>query len=263
MASRKSRHHRPFTLAVDVGGSGIKAMVLDAAGARVTDRARIDTPHPAKPGPVLDVIRRLADEAGPFDRATVGFPGVVRKGVTETAVNMHPSWMHFDLARALERILGVPVHVANDADIQGYGVIKGRGVELTITLGTGVGAGLFVDGTLVPNLELGHHPFRRGETYEEQLGNAALKKVGARRWNRRLAKAIPLLEFIFNYDALYLGGGNARKITITLPKRVHVVSNDAGLTGGIALWRQGATSTSSSGATGAGTRRSASAARRR
>jgi polyphosphate glucokinase len=226
----------PWTLAVDIGGSGIKTLVLDAKGRRLTERQRTETPQPATPRPVLEAIEAMAATSGAFDRVTVGFPGVVREGIILTAVNLHQRWKGVNLARELERRLAVPVRVANDADIQGYGVIRGRGVELTITLGTGLGSGLFVDGHLVPNLELGHHPFRRGETYEDQLGNAALKQVGARRWNRRLAKAIALLDRIFNYDTLYIGGGNARKVSLDLPPQVQLVSNDAGLLGGIALW---------------------------
>lgn len=224
------------TLAVDIGGSGVKVMVLDEAGTPVTERSRVDTPQPPKPNAILDAIATLAAKET-FDRVSVGFPGVVRNGTIYTAVNLDSDWVEFDLATALASRLGKPVRVANDADIQGLGAIAGKGVELTITLGTGFGSALFVDGKLVPNLEAGHHPFRKGETYEEQLGRAALESIGVRRWNNRLKKAIAALEHLFNYDFLYIGGGEAKRITFELPANVKIVPNVSGLLGGIALWQ--------------------------
>ncbi len=225
------------TLAVDIGGSGIKAIVLDEAGQSVTERNRTETPQPPKPEAVLGAIASLAASADSFDRVSVGFPGVVRQGVTYTAVNLDPDWVGFDLAAALQERLGKPVRVINDADVQGLGAISGKGVELVITLGTGFGSALFVDGKLVPNLEMGHHPFRKGETYEEQLGRKALEKVGEKKWNSRLFKAIATLQRLFNFDCLYIGGGEAKKITLELPENVKIVPNVSGLLGGIALWR--------------------------
>ena len=224
------------TLAVDVGGSGIKVMMLDEQGNPLSERERIETPQPATPDAILRGITDLA-KGKSFDRVSVGFPGVVRQGITETAANLHPDWLGFDLGIALTQQLGKPVRVANDADIQGLGIVAGTGVEMVITLGTGVGAALFLDGRLVPNLELGHHPFRKGETYEQQLGRVALDTVGKKRWNRRLERAIDLLERIFNYDYLYLGGGNTKRIDFVLPPNVKISPNVSGLLGGIALWQ--------------------------
>lgn len=225
------------TLTVDIGGSGVKAMVLDEAGNSLTERSRVETPQPPKPNAVIDAISQLASGQGEFHRVSVGFPGVVRGGVTYTAVNLDPDWVGFDFATALSERLGQPVRVANDADVQGMGAISGKGVELVITLGTGFGSALFVDGKLVPNLEMGHHPFRKGETYEQQLGRAALETGGQQKWNNRLEKAIATLNHLFNYDYLYIGGGEAKKITFELPSNVKIVPNVTGLLGGIALWR--------------------------
>lgn len=225
------------TLAVDIGGSGIKAIILDEDGQPLTERSRVDTPNPPVPEVVMDAIATLASSQGEFDRVSVGFPGVVRSGVTKTAVNLSPNWIGFDLATALCDRLKTPVAVVNDADMQGLGAISGSGVELTITLGTGFGSALFVEGLLVPNLELGHHQFRKGETYEEQLGRAALDKIGEKKWNSRLEKAIASLQNLFNYDYLYIGGGEAKKVTLNLPPNVKIVPNVTGLLGGIALWR--------------------------
>ncbi len=227
---------KPRTLAIDIGGSGLKCLILDKKGEAVTKRLREQTPDEPTPEAVLPLLEKMAVEQGKFDRISVGFPGVVHEGEIRTAVNLHDDWVGFHLARALEKLLDRPCRVANDADVQGLGVIRGQGVELVLTLGTGVGSALFTGGRLVPNLELGHHPFEKDRTYEERLGEEALKKRGSNRWNRRLERAIGILDFIFNYDTLYLGGGNAKKIDFELPSNVERVANIHGILGGIRLW---------------------------
>ena len=225
------------TLAIDIGGTGVKAIVLDDTGHPITERGRIKTPKPATPQAILDTIDELAKGQGACDRVSVGFPGVIRKGVTATAPNLDLSWKGFDLVHHLQQRLGKPVRAANDADVQGFGAIRGEGVELVVTLGTGFGSALFVDGRLVPNLEIAHHPFRSTKTYEQELGDVVLKKIGKKKWNTRLEFAIQSLEALFNYDRLYIGGGNARKVTLELPENVTLISNMAGLLGGIAFWK--------------------------
>ena len=225
------------TLSVDIGGSGVKVMVLDASGNPLTEKLRVQTPQPASRKLVIDAISKLAEMAGEFERVSVGFPGVVQNGITNTAVNLDSDWIGFDLATALSKLLEKPVKVVNDADMQGLAAITGEGVELVVTLGTGFGSALFVNGRLVPNLEMGHHRFRKGDTYEEQLGRTALEKIGDEKWNKRLKKAIDSLQSLFNYDSLYIGGGEAKKIDIRLPSNVKVIPNIFGLLGGIALWR--------------------------
>ena len=157
------------TLAVDIGGSGIKAMVLDGKGHAISDRLRINTPDPATPQAVIGVICALAEKQASFDRVSVGFPGVVEKGVIKSAANLDNEWLGYDFRSAIRQRLNKPVKIINDAEIQGYGAISGEGIELVITLGTGFGSALFLDGKLMPNLELAHHKFRKGKTYEEQL----------------------------------------------------------------------------------------------
>jgi polyphosphate glucokinase len=228
----------PRTLAIDIGGSGLKCLVLDPKGEAITERLRESTPETPTPVAVLPLLQKMAVEHGAFDRISVGFPGVVVSGEVRTAVNLHEAWVGFHLGRALEELLGKPARVANDADVQGLGVIEGRGVELVLTLGTGIGSALFTEGHLVPNLELGHHPFEKSKTYEERLGDEALKKKGTDRWNQRLQRAIATLDYIFNFRVLYLGGGNAKKIAFELPKNVQPVANIYGLLGGIRLWEQ-------------------------
>ncbi|MEM9946993.1 MAG: ROK family protein [Cyanobacteria bacterium P01_D01_bin.36] len=225
------------TLAVDIGGSGVKALLLNEKGEPLDERDRIKTPKPATPDAVMAVLKELVSRKGHFDRVSVGFPGVIRKGVVYTAVNLHPDWREHNLAGEFSQMVGKPVRVANDADLQGMGAVHGDGVELVMTLGTGIGGALFTEGIIVPNFELGHFRFRKGETYEEQLGRAALKKVGKKTWNNRLAKAIASLSRVLNYDHLYIGGGEVKQIEIDLPENATVVANVLGLLGGIKLWK--------------------------
>jgi polyphosphate glucokinase len=150
----------PHTLAIDIGGTGLKALVLDARGTPLTERARVETPRPATPRAILRELGKLIATLGDFDRVSVGFPGVVIDGVIKTAPNLHRTWSGFALASALKRSTKRPVRVLNDAGVQGHGVVEGRGVEMVLTLGTGLGCALFLDGRYVPNLELAHHPFR-------------------------------------------------------------------------------------------------------
>ncbi|MBN9090032.1 MAG: ROK family protein [Reyranella sp.] len=226
------------TLTFDIGGTHMKAAVVDEAGALISERAMIDTVPEAAPPDVVKSLATMVAPLGAFDRVSVGFPGVVRDGRVLTAPNLGTDkWQGFDLGGALSSALAKPVRVANDADLQGLAVIEGKGVEMVITLGTGFGTGLYQDGRLGPHLELSHHPFRQRETYDEQLGNAARKEVGAERWNKRVEKAIANMRRLTNFDHLYIGGGNARRIAFALASDVSLVSNVAGLQGGPALWR--------------------------
>ena len=223
-------------LAIDIGGTGIKAMLLDGNGKPSSERLRVDTPHPATPIRVLDAIDGLVQQVPQFDRVSVGFPGVVKHGATWTAANLDPRWTGYELEKVLVRKYKRPVRIANDAAVQGYAAIRGKGVELVITLGTGFGSSLFTDGHLVPGLELAHHPWRKNKTYEEYLGKKALEKHGRRRWNRNVEKAIDQLQSLFNFDHLFIGGGNAENIDFKLPRHVTRVPNTDGLLGGAALW---------------------------
>ena len=229
----------PVTLVFDIGGTGVKSILLDYRGKPLNERLRVETPQPATPENLLLVMDDMAQkckEKG-FDRVSVGFPGVVKQGATLTAHNLNPNWVGFDLEKVLTRKWRKPVRVMNDAAVQGFGAIHGRGVELVITLGTGFGSSLYTNGLLTPGLELAHHPWRKGKTYEDFLGKKGLAKAGRKRWNKLIEKAITQLESLFNYDHLYIGGGNAVKIDFPLPPNVTRVPNDDGLLGGVALWR--------------------------
>lgn len=227
------------TLAIDVGGSHLKASVLNEDGTPMVDRVRVETPVGAPPAAVVAALTELVGPLPPFDRVSVGFPGVVRNGIVLTAPNLdNDDWKGFKLAETMAAKLGKPVKVLNDADMQGMAVITGHGVEVVITLGTGFGSAVFVDGRRGAHLELAHHPFRKGETYDEQLGNAARKRVGKKKWNKRVKRAIDNLRALTYFDHLYIGGGNGKKVAIELDPDVTLVSNAAGIEGGLAAWRE-------------------------
>lgn len=233
--SQKSAGAR--TLSIDIGGTGIKMIVLDAAGKPISPRSRELTPQPASPRPMLEVIAKMLLTQPKFDRVSVGFPGVVVHGIVQTAANLdREGWKGFDLCSEIARMTAVPVRVINDADLQGYGVIIGRGVELVLTLGTGLGSALFVNGHLVHNLELGHHPFKKGKTYEERVSDAEFRRLGKKEWSQRVKEMLDQLAPIFNYDILHLGGGNAEHVKVDLPANVRTFTNVDGMTGGIRLW---------------------------
>lgn len=228
-----------FTLAVDIGGSGVKAAVLDEEGAMLTERVRVDTPKPCPPELLVETVLGMTQGMHAYDRVSVGFPGVVRRGKILTAPNLNTEiWKGYDLRSALADKLGKPVRVKNDAALQGLGAITGDGVECVITLGTGFGFSLFDDGFISPQLEMAHHPFHDDETYEEQLGKKALKSVGVERWNKRLRRAIGTLHDLTAFDRMFIGGGNAKNVDVKqLPDNIQLVSNDLGMQGGIWLWR--------------------------
>lgn len=223
------------TLAIDIGGTGVKIMLLGADNQPASDRIRLPTPQPATPQAVLKTLTEMQKGLPRFDRVSAGFPGVIKRGRTLTAANLDPAWIGFPLQQTMERMWRKPVRIANDCAVQGYAAIKGAGVELVLTLGTGMGSALFADGQLCPGLELGHHPWRK-KTYEDYLGERGLKKYGKRRWKKFLQEAIEQTAATFNWDKLYIGGGNAKKIAGNLGKNVLPISNEDGLLGGAALW---------------------------
>lgn len=253
IASRaaKTEPAHPFTLAVDIGGTGLKASVLDAEGAMVADRVKVATTYPLPPEKLVAALSKLVAPLPIAERASVGFPGMVRDGKVLSAPHfstkhgpgsavdddLFEQWSGFDLAPALRKAFGMATKVANDADIQGAAVINGKGLELVITLGTGFGTGVFYQGQLMPHLEIAHQPFRKGETYNEQLGEATRKDIGDERWNKRVSKAVAHMRALTFFDHLYIGGGNSRRvIRDRLDDDVTIVDNAAGILGGIKLW---------------------------
>lgn len=227
----------PYTLAIDIGGTHLKASVLDRAGVELVARVEARTPHPSPPDAVLALLQGLAHSLPAFDRISAGFPGVIRDGCVLTAPNLGTlDWHAYPLASELQMQLGKPARVLNDAEVQGLGVIAGSGLECVLTLGTGMGSAIYRDGVVMPHLELGQHPARKGKTYDRYVGAAALQKKGVAKWNRRVSRVIVQVRTLLNFDRLYLGGGNAVNLALELPSDVTIVSNEAGITGGVRLW---------------------------
>jgi polyphosphate glucokinase len=225
-------------LAFDIGGSHLKAALLDARGRMLSERVSVDTPSPCPPNILIDTLTALVKPLPAHNRIAIAFPGRIVGGRIFTAPNLgSPAWSNFDLAGALARRLGAPARIVNDAEMQGLAVIRRRGIEFVLTLGTGAGTALYRDGEIMPHLELAHHPIHKSKTYDGYLGAKAFAKAGRKRWNKRVARAIDILYALIHYDHLYIGGGNAQNIDLSLPDNVTLVSNDAGIEGGAALWR--------------------------
>ncbi len=234
---------RSGILSVDIGGSGLKATVIDEEGQVLAERMRVPTPHPCPPALLLEKVVAMAEALPAFNRISIGFPGVIRNGKVQTAVNLgSDSWLGFALADELSaRLGGRPAKLLNDADMQGYGLVSGHGLEFVVTLGTGIGTAWFKEGELLPHMELAHHPIHGGASYENYLGEAALESIGKKHWNKRLGKALNLISIIFRPDRVFIGGGNVRHVELKLPEFVILGSNLAGLKGGAALWKKAGT----------------------
>jgi polyphosphate glucokinase len=224
-------------LSIDIGGSNIKGTVLNQKGELTMDYEKIPTPYPASPESMLNAIKVLVKAFPAYDRISVGFPGYIKDGVVKTAPNLDAaSWKDFDLAKKLEDTLGKPARVVNDADMQGLGVVNGKGLELVITLGTGFGTAWLKNGDLLPHLEFAHQPFKKVSSYDKYVGESALEKEGLKKWNRRVKKVFEVLKTVFNYDYLYIGGGNSNKLNFKLDKNMKIVTNADGIKGGSRLW---------------------------
>ncbi|MBU6298289.1 MAG: ROK family protein [Alphaproteobacteria bacterium] len=230
--------HAKRILAIDIGGTGLKAAIIDAKGKLLSEHLRVLTPHPCPPALMVKTLRALVKPLKSFDCISIGFPGVVRGTHVLTAPHLGTDiWTGYDLAGHLSRKLGgKPVRLINDADMQGFAVIKGKGLELVVTLGTGFGTALFREGELMPHMEIAHMPAHNGKTFDDYLGDKVLKKVGAKKWSSRVSRMLPFLYTMLHYDHLYLGGGNAKKLVTALPPKTIIVSNIAGLKGGAGLW---------------------------
>ncbi|MEY3277960.1 MAG: hypothetical protein RLZZ426_446 [Actinomycetota bacterium] len=238
------------TLCIDIGGTGLKAAVVALDGAMLTERIKIKTPYPCPPEVLLPKLQQLVGDLGEYDRISVGFPGLVRHGKIwhvpalsratyggPTDEQLRAAWHGFDMEKAMRETFAKPVKVANDADVQGCAAVTGHGFEFVITLGTGVGTAVFSDGALLPHMELSHAPFRKGESFDTQLGNATRKDIGNERWIGRVLQAIDAFDAFLYFDAIHIGGGNAKYLSeIELPPKARIVSNTAGLLGGARIW---------------------------
>lgn len=225
-------------LALDIGGSTIKATVLDQAGLILQEYRKEKTPKEATPEKVLETIKTLVKDFKNYDRISVGFPGYVKKGIILTAPNLGTdAWKGTNLNKLIRDALNKPVRIVNDADLQGLAVVSGEGLEMVITLGTGFGTALLQDGNLLPHIELAHHNVTKKNTYDDYVGDQALESKGEEKWNRRMKRILAMLKTVFNYDRLYIGGGHADKLNLKLDENIVIVSNKDGIKGGSKLWQ--------------------------
>lgn len=231
---------------VDIGGSGIKGALVDLdVGALSGDRLRIETPHPATPGAVGDVVGRLVTHFGWTGEVGLALPAVITGGIARTAANIDPSWIGADVRAALGRAVPGQVEVLNDADAAGlaevrYGAARDTdGVVLVLTFGTGIGSALFVGGRLVPNTELGH--IEVGGVDGEDLAAASVKEdqnLSWAQWATRVQQYLERLERFLWPDLIVVGGGVSKRADKWLPlvtNRTPIVAaqlqNAAGIVG--------------------------------
>ena len=210
---------------LDIGGSGIKgAPVNTKTGELVGERVRVATPAPARPDDVVATAVEVISQAGWDGPVGVGFPGVVKEGVVHTAANVDKEFIGFDLAERLRQELGSPVRIVNDADAAGLAEVRwgaGVGVEgvvLMLTVGTGIGTALFIEGKLVPNTELGHIELHGGEA--EAYASDRVRKVENLSWESwagRLMEYLRKMEDLFWPDIIIVGGGVSKRSEKFLP----------------------------------------------
>jgi polyphosphate glucokinase len=236
MGSKKNATKK--ILCIDIGGSGIKASLINQDAEVLVEYRKISTPHPANPQNIINAITKLVSDFPEFDVVSAGFPGYVRDGIVHTAPNLdNESWKLTDLSEGLKNALGKPAKVVNDADLQGLGIVSGKGLEMVMTLGTGFGTALLNEGLLLPHLELSHLPATKSKDFDAYIGEKALQEIGERKWNKRMERVFQIFKTVINYDALYVSGGNAKRLRIPLDDNVKIVSNRDGILGGARLWK--------------------------
>jgi polyphosphate glucokinase len=241
---------REHGFGIDIGGTGMKAAPVDlATGQLAADRFRIDTPQPATPKALAEVVRRLVDHHDWNGQVGVCMPSVVTKGIVKSAANIDKSWIDIDADELFTEAVGAPVSVLNDADAAGvaemtWGSGKGRsGVVLCLTFGTGIGSGLFVDGVLVPNTELGHLELD-GPDIEKRAAASARDREGLswEQWGDRVDLYLRHVVMLFSPELIIIGGGASKKPGKWLDRVdpgcevvVATMANNAGIAGAALL----------------------------
>lgn len=258
--------HDVLTLCIDIGGTGLKAGVVDANGVMVSARVKRPTPYPCPPDRLVAELGQLVTPLSGYLRVSAGFPGLVRSGVVIDVPSLSrrtyggprdpdlaSAWSRFPLAAALAHAFQLPVTVVNDADMQGAAVVEGRGLEFVMTLGTGVGTALFESGQLLPHFELSHGPFKKGRTTDALLGEASRRKLGTKHWRPLVREALDMYQRMLFYDRVYVGGGNAARLQPpdVAPLGV-IIPNTAGILGGVRIWSMTQASTDQATTWGAG-----------
>ncbi|MEY2588766.1 MAG: polyphosphate glucokinase [Acidimicrobiaceae bacterium] len=241
-------------MGIDIGGSGIKGAPVDIQTGQLTaERLRIVTPQPARPGPVADVVAQVVEHHGWNGPVGVTFPAVIKNGVALTAANVDKSWIGTDADEVFTKRLGMPVFVMNDADAAGlaemrFGAGRDRdGVVVMITLGTGIGCAVFLNGQLVPNTELGH--IELGGKDAETIAAASVRDRKGLTWKKyaeRVQAYLRALDALIWPDLVIIGGGVSKTPDKFLPLidvRPEVVpaalQNEAGIVGAALAASQG------------------------
>jgi polyphosphate glucokinase len=226
-------------LSIDIGGTSVKGCILSKDGDMITEFMKVPTPKKSTPEAIIDCIKQILGSFNDdFSKVSIGFPGYVKKGVVETAPNLAKNkWLNIDLAQQVANLLNKPVRLINDADQQALGIVSGTGFEIVVTVGTGFGTALVYDGELLPHLELAHLPITKNNDYDSYIGTDALEEIGDKRWNERLQRIIEIYKTVFNYDTLYIGGGNSKHIDFELDHNIKLVTNRDGIKGGAKLWQ--------------------------
>lgn len=255
---------RARTLSVDCGGTGLKCIVLDPTGSPLSDRVRVPTPYPCPPDRFAATLAQLASSTGAsYDRVSVGMPGLVRRGVvswtphyvteagpfTPVRSDLALAWEHHDVRAHLEDAFDRPTLVVNDAELAGLSVITGRGYEVMLTLGTGLGFAHYDEGAVLPKIEVSAAPFRKGDTFDERLGNHSRRARGRTAWSKDVVRALRRLFAVYYWDRAFLGGGNTKHLRRSVDEWVTVVDNRAGVLGGVRLWEDEHARTAASPAT--------------
>jgi len=218
-------------LVVDIGGSHIK---VRASGRRT--ELKVDSGPDLTPRQMVDRVLGVTD-GWQYDVVSVGYPGPVVDGrIAREPVNLGRGWTRFDF----ERAFGCPVRLINDAAMQAIGSYRGRRM-LFLGLGTGLGTTLIRNGIVIP-LEMAHLPYKDGETYEDVIGDAGLKRIGVGKWRRHVAKVVHLMMNAVVADYTVLGGGNVRLLP-ELPPHTSRGANTNAIRGGYRLWQDGITCT--------------------
>ncbi|MFP5079795.1 ROK family protein [Pedobacter sp. JCM 36344] len=226
-------------LSIDIGGTSVKGCILSKDGDMVTDFIKVPTPKKSTPEAIINCIKEILKSFNDnFSKVSIGFPGYVKKGIVETAPNLAKnSWLNVNLAQQVSDLLNLPVRLINDADQQALGIVSGKGFEIVLTVGTGFGTALVYDGELLPHLELAHLPVTKRKDYDSYIGTEALGEIGIKKWNERLQRIIQIYKTVFNYDTLYIGGGNSKHIDFELDHNIRLVTNRDGIKGGAKLWQ--------------------------
>ncbi len=232
-------------LGFDIGGTGIKAALVDTAEGRlVTEKMRELTPQPSKPKSVAKVMKTMLDQFDYKGPIGCGFPSIIHQGVAKTAANIHRGWINLNLEEYFSEKLGQTFYVANDADVAGLAEVKfgkatSLGTVIVLTIGTGIGSGMFLDGKLIPNTEMGHLYYKRS-IYEHYVSNSARKRLDLSwdDWAIRFNDYLKHLYKIFSPDLIVLGGGASKKFDLyrehlTVDTKVVPAQyqNDAGVLG--------------------------------